>query len=190
MSVADDRQAVPTVVSEVPQVVHGIDKEHGAGGVHLAARPGRMIGDVVEGFRMRHEAQHPAAGIGQSGDAQRGAVGDAALKERDFEVMKSLMASIEMYDRGYSIKAVNLYKSLAKEWAVDEGEKCIYAPFQAVPNLSEKAAQSVVEARKDGEFISVEDLQDRTALSTSDIDRLRGLGTLDGLGETNQLTLF
>ena len=123
-------------------------------------------------------------------DSQRGAVGDAALKERDFEVMKSLMASIEMYDRGYSIKAVNLYKSLAKEWAVDEGEKCIYAPFQAVPNLSEKAAQSVVEARKDGEFISVEDLQDRTALSTSDIDRLRGLGTLDGLGETNQLTLF
>ncbi len=123
-------------------------------------------------------------------DAQKGQTGEAALKDRDFEVMKSLMASIEMYDRGYSIRPVNLYRSAAKEWAIDENERCIYAPFGAVTNLSEKAAQSVIDARPDGEFISIEDLKERTSLSTSDIERLRSLGTLDGLGETNQLTLF
>ncbi len=123
-------------------------------------------------------------------EAMKNQTGDDALKERDLEIMKSLMASIELYDRGYFIKPVNLYKSLAKDWVVSHEEKCIYAPFQAVPNLSEKAALSVVEARKGGEFISVEDLRDRTSLSMSDIERLRALGTLDGMGETNQLTLF
>lgn len=123
-------------------------------------------------------------------ESMKNLTGDDALKERDLEVMKSLMASVELYDRGYSIKPVNLYKSLAKDWAVSHEEKCIYAPFQAIPNLSEKAALSVVDARKGGEFISVEDLRDRTSLSVSDIERLRALGTLDGMGETNQLTLF
>ncbi|MFA6619657.1 MAG: DNA polymerase III, partial [Bacilli bacterium] len=44
--------------------------------------------------------------------------------------------------------------------------------------------------RKDGPFISIEDLRDRTKLSQSDIEVLRKLGGLDGMGETNQKTLF
>jgi DNA polymerase-3 subunit alpha (Gram-positive type) len=47
-----------------------------------------------------------------------------------------------------------------------------------------------VEARKNGEFLSIEDLVDRTRLNTSNIENLKELGALEGLPESNQISLF
>ena len=48
----------------------------------------------------------------------------------------------------------------------------------------------IVEARKDGEFISKEDLRKRAGISKTAIEGLNSHGCLEGMSETNQLSLF
>ena len=66
----------------------------------------------------------------------------------------------------------------------------IIPPFDTIDNLGTQAAQTVVDARNSREFLSVEDLSQRTKLSQQNIENLRKLGSLKGLPESNQLSLF
>jgi len=52
------------------------------------------------------------------------------------------------------------------------------------------AAQTVVDARTDGEFLSKNELRDRTKLTQTNIEQLTEMGALDGMPEDNQLSLF
>ena len=61
-------------------------------------------------------------------------------------------------------------------------------PFSALPGLGETAADSIVRAREQEEFFSVEDLRLRAKLSSAVIDNLRKNGVLDNVEETDQLT--
>jgi DNA polymerase-3 subunit alpha (Gram-positive type) len=56
--------------------------------------------------------------------------------------------------------------------------------------LGSSAAESIVEARQKGDFISVEDLTNRTSLSKTVIEKMKEHGTLTGIPEKNQLSLF
>ena len=69
-------------------------------------------------------------------------------------------------------------------------EKGIMPPLNALPGLGANAAMSIVEARKDGEFLSIEDLQIRGKAGSSVIEILRIHGALQGLTETNQISMF
>lgn len=115
---------------------------------------------------------------------------DFDFKDKDAEIMKSLTAAIEMTDRGYKIKKISIMESLASEWRVMEKDKCILPPFSAISGLGVAAGETVVEARKNGDFLSKEDLRKRTKLTESDIRALDELGCLEGLGESNQMSLF
>ena len=53
-----------------------------------------------------------------------------------------------------------------------------------------KAAESIVAAREDGEFTSIENLRARTGISKTNIEILRQHGCLDGMEESDQLALF
>ena len=50
--------------------------------------------------------------------------------------------------------------------------------------------KGIVEARKDGEFISKEDLRMRARISKTVIEALSNHGCLDGMSETNQLSFI
>lgn len=115
---------------------------------------------------------------------------DPKFTDKDAEVIKSLTAAVEMVDRGYHIENISLMKSLADRWAVDEAHQSIIPPFTVISGLGMAAAQTVVDQRAKGAFLSKEDLHDRTKLSESDIGTLSDLGVLNGLGETNQMSLF
>jgi hypothetical protein len=56
--------------------------------------------------------------------------------------------------------------------------------------LGVNAAQSIVDGRKDGEFKTILELKERTSLGRSLIDMLKENGILDGIPETNQMSLF
>jgi DNA polymerase-3 subunit alpha (Gram-positive type) len=57
--------------------------------------------------------------------------------------------------------------------------------------LGDAAAESIVEARKKGQFLSKEDLLKRaTKLNGTNLKDLDDLGVLKGLGDTNQMSLF
>ena len=112
------------------------------------------------------------------------------LSEKEKEIEKGLRIAVEMLDRGYRFLPMDLYKSGATDFVVDEKEKALYPPFMVIDNLGADAARSVVEAREEGEFISKEDLYDRTKLSETNITDLSDLGVLNGMGETNQMSIF
>ncbi len=113
-----------------------------------------------------------------------------AFSPKEAEILKTLIVASEMIERGYSFSNIDLYRSDAQDFVVDEKNKALIPPFMVLDNLGLSAAETVVKARKDGEFISIEDLKDRTKLSERNIEDLRKLGALDGLGESNQMTLF
>ena len=116
---------------------------------------------------------------------------DNPLKPKEVNILKTLQIALEMLERGYKFANIDLYRSDSKMFVVDHENKCLIPPFSVIDGLGVNAAQSVVEARSDGKkFLSKEDLIRRTKLNNTNVADLDKLGVLDGLGETNQMSLF
>ena len=62
--------------------------------------------------------------------------------------------------------------------------------ISTIDGLGDKAADAVVEAAKDGKFLSRDDFRQRTKVSKTVIDKMVELGILSDLPESNQLSLF
>ncbi len=112
------------------------------------------------------------------------------LSEKEKEILKGLKLCAEFLDRGFTFHKIDLYKSDAHDFVVDEENQALYPPFVVIDGLGLSAAQSVINARKDGEFTSKEDLHKRTSLSETNIADLEEAGALGGMGESDQLSLF
>ncbi|WP_122646831.1 PolC-type DNA polymerase III [Enterococcus mediterraneensis] len=111
---------------------------------------------------------------------------DASTKEKN--MLTVLELANEMLERGYEFGMIDLYKSDANNFVI-EGNKLI-APFRAVPSLGSNVAKQIVEARKDGPFLSKEDLANRGKVSKTLIDYMTEQGVLKDLPDENQLSLF
>ncbi len=113
---------------------------------------------------------------------------DASDKEKS--LITELEIGLEMTERGFYFKQVDLDQSKAKEFGITEDQKGLIIPFKAIDGLGDNVAQSIVEARDKKPFMSKEDLSNRTSLSKTLIERLSDLGCLNHLKETNQISLF
>lgn len=86
---------------------------------------------------------------------------------------------------------IDLYKSLATEFRVNpDNNHEIIPPFKVLDGLGDNVAMSIVQAREQRPFMSKEDLTSRTQLSTTLCKKLEQLGVLNGLDDTNQISLF
>jgi DNA polymerase-3 subunit alpha (Gram-positive type) len=83
---------------------------------------------------------------------------------------------------------VNIYKSHYDKFLIDDGQ--LLPPINSIDGVGQNAAVSLYEARKNGEFISIQDLSDRTKLTSTSIDALKEHGSLGNLPELNQLSMF
>ena len=90
--------------------------------------------------------------------------------------------------RGIRFLPVDLYKSDVRRFLIEDGN--IRCPFISLPGLGESAAIPIADARKDGPFLSIEDLQRRGKVGSRVIETLRAQGALQGLSETNQISMF
>ncbi|MFD1030972.1 PolC-type DNA polymerase III [Metaplanococcus flavidus] len=111
---------------------------------------------------------------------------EASTKEKNLLTVMEL--SLEMTERGFSFQKVDLYKSEADEFIIDG--TTLIPPFNAIPGLGTNAAKSIVAARKQGDFLSKEDLQQRGRVSKTIIEYMDDHGCLEGMPEANQLSLF
>ncbi|MFC2950078.1 PolC-type DNA polymerase III [Virgibacillus sediminis] len=111
---------------------------------------------------------------------------DASPKEKS--LLTVLEVSLEMAERGYSFSKVDLYKSSATEFIVEDNQ--LIPPFNAVEGLGTNAALNIVKAREEGEFLSKEDLRERSRISKTVLEYLDNHGCLEGMAEKNQLSLF
>jgi len=110
------------------------------------------------------------------------------ISVKDKGLLTILELSFEMYKRGIKFLKVDPYKSKATKFAI-EGDN-IRPPISSLQGVGVNAAKSICEARKNGEFISKEDLRIRAKVSKSVIEVMATHGCLEGLQETNQLSLF
>ena len=114
---------------------------------------------------------------------------EANKKEKD--IFDTLEVCYEMVSRGYKMTNIDLYRSLATEFCVNpDNNHEIIPPFKVLDGLGDNVAESIVEARKEREFLSKEDLMNRTLLSNTLCKKLDNLGVLKGLDDSNQMSLF
>ncbi len=102
---------------------------------------------------------------------------------------ESLKVALEATARGIKFLPVDLYKSDATIWVV-KNDKEIYPPFNAIDGLGDTVAKNIVSERDKGKFLSIEDVQKRAKISQTLIDKMKEMGILNDLPDSNQLTLF
>lgn len=108
--------------------------------------------------------------------------------QKDKNVVTILEVCNEMYARGIDFLPIDLYRSHHNKFMEENG--AIRPPLNTIMGLSDAVAESIITAREDGEFISVEDLMKRAKLGKSMIEKLKEYEVLRDLPETSQVSLF
>ena len=108
-----------------------------------------------------------------------------ATKDDEMTILEIL---IEMNLRGVHIKPIDIYRSQATDFIIDEDGE-ILPPINSMPGIGASAAEAFVEARKGGPFISQDDMV-RRKVSKSMAEQLKLAGCLNDIPETSQVTLF
>ena len=108
--------------------------------------------------------------------------------QKDKTMYPVLELVLEMYERGIKFLPIDLYKSSATKFIVEE--EGIRPPLNSIAGLGTVAALGIENARKDGKFMSIDDMKIRSKIGDSVTELLKKFGCLDGMSQSNQLTLF
>lgn len=98
--------------------------------------------------------------------------------------------TIEMYDRGYEFENIDVNRSESTRFVIDHEKNKIIPSLSTIDGIGAALGDQIVEARKQHPFTSVDDLRQRGHVGEKAIETLRRHHALDGLPESEQLTLF
>lgn len=113
--------------------------------------------------------------------------GDQASKKEQ-DVLKDMKNVQEMYARGLEFTPIDLYQAKAHRFQIIDGK--LMPALDTIEGLGDKAADAVVEAAKDGKFLSKDDFRDRTKVSKTVIDLMDDLKLFGDIPQSNQMSLF
>lgn len=110
------------------------------------------------------------------------------LNNKQQDELKDMRIVEEMYARGFEFMPIDIFRADAHACKIIDGK--IMPHIGSIEGLGEKAADAVVEACKDGPFLSRDDFRERTKISKTAVDKMAELGLLGDIPESNQLSLF
>ena len=113
--------------------------------------------------------------------------GKAATK-KDQDTYGVLEIVLEMYERGLEFLPVDLYQSDAIKFRIEDNK--LRPPLNSIPGFGTVAAQGIQNAREDGKFMSIDDLKIRAKIGASGAELLKQFGCLEGMSQSNQMSLF
>lgn len=94
----------------------------------------------------------------------------------------------EMHARGFEFLGIDVYKSDGFKFIIEDGK--IRIPLIGLNGLGASVVENIVTERELGKFISYEDLKRRTKASGTVLEKLKSVNAIEGLSETNQISLF
>lgn len=95
---------------------------------------------------------------------------------------------VELEARGIELLPVDIYLSEGRKFKIEDDK--IRIPLIGISGLGGAVIENILKEREEGKFISVEDLKRRTKMSQTVADKLRSIGAISSLSETNQISLF
>ena len=113
--------------------------------------------------------------------------GDAASKKEQ-DSIRDMRIVQEMYARGFEFMPIDIYRAKADRFQIIDGK--LMPSLNSIDGMGDKAAEAVVEAAKDGKFLSKDDFRDRTKVSKTVIDLMDDLGLFGDIPQSNQFSLF
>ena len=114
---------------------------------------------------------------------------DKTISAAEKDMMTTLEVCHEFYRRGFTFEPMDVYKSDATRFLVTETG--LIPPFTSMPGIGEQAALSIVEERKNGKFLSAEELIVRCPkASKAVVELLEQIGALGSMPKTTQMSLF
>ena len=109
----------------------------------------------------------------------------SAKEEAEFSTLQIVN---EMMARGIEVLPIDVYKSEASMFVVENGK--IRLPFSSLPGVGEAAAISLADSGKKHEYLSIEDMQIKTKVTKAVIETLKEVGVLKDMPESSQMSLF
>ena len=112
---------------------------------------------------------------------------DATSKDED--LLTTLEVVYEFYLRGLEFSPIDIYKSHATKFLIDDGK--LLPPFVAISGLGESAAWDLMNGREGKTFLSVEEVALACPkVSKTHIQMLKDAGAFGSLPDTSQVSLF
>ena len=110
------------------------------------------------------------------------------LSKKEQDTLRDMRIVQEMYARGYDFVPLDIYKAKARHFQIIDGK--LMPSLSSIDGLGEKAADAVVDAVKDGIFLSIEDFSSRAKVNGTLCTLMADMGLLKDLPRSNQLSLF
>ena len=110
------------------------------------------------------------------------------LSKKEQDTLRDMRIVQEMYARGFEFMPLDIYRAKARDFQIIDGK--LMPSLSSIDGLGEKAAEAVVDAVKDGPFLSREDFSNRTKVNGTICGLMADLGLLKDLPQSNQLSLF
>ena len=108
---------------------------------------------------------------------------------KDEDLLVSLQLVNEMLMRGYQFLPIQIGKSRGVKYVLEDDK--VRLPFAAIKGLGASAALALEQVTIHGEdYLSVEELQQASGVTSAVIDRLRQVGALGDLPESSQVSFF
>ena len=109
--------------------------------------------------------------------------------DKDDKDYATLQIVNEMMARGIEVLPVDIYRSEAKMFVVEDGK--IRLPFSSLAGVGDAAAEALAaEGKITKEYLSIEDIQIKTKVTKAVIETLQSVGVLNGIPESSQMSLF
>jgi len=111
-----------------------------------------------------------------------------SLTNKEKDALEDMKIVQEMYARGFEFLPIDIFTAHSRNFQVIDGK--VMPSLSSIEGMGEKAADAVMEAAKDGPFLSKDDFRERTKVSKTVIELMDKLGLLGNLPESNQISLF